>query len=178
MQFQRSVQAALLAGILCLPAAALAADPICKPPANGDWSTWLKKQEDAGGHAKKCHVGIQANGLIGRITDRGGNNTGVCAQTGFASSWTDEKALTSAIKAQVTSNWQQATTAGAGNVQLSDKGSAKLGTTVSKYDGPPDKNRSPCGTNKAYVCKDAKAWRAYLARDANGNCHLITAFPE
>lgn len=179
MKSRRSAYAALLTGALFLPAmAALAADPICKPPADNNWTAWLDRQERAGGHAKRCHLGVQASGLIGRIGDRGGNVTGVCAQSGFASGWSSASVLINAIKPSIVARWTEATTPGAGNVALNGSGTTTLGTTASVYDGKPDRNRSACGTKKGYVCKDAKAWRAYIARDANGGCHLVTAFPE
>lgn len=74
----------------------------CRVPANGNWTQWLQAQEDAGGHALACHVGVSVNGLIGRLTNRGGHNGPACMPNGnAASAWSSEAALQDALRTHI-----------------------------------------------------------------------------
>lgn len=164
--------------LLCLVAAGAQAQS-CKPPKNGDWTAWLNDQEAAGGHTKACHLGVSINGLIGRIEDRGGNQTGVCNPGTAASTWSDAGGLLNAIKPIISDNAAVIASGLAGDHQFTGKADKVIGTTVTAFDGKDQsKNRSPCPNNRSYVCSTTKSWFAIVRKDSNGNCFLLTAYPN
>ena len=133
----RDLRAGVLAVFTMCPASVWAVDPTCKPPANNDWSAWLNQQEAAGGHTKACHLGVATNGLIGRLTDRGGNNTGVCTPGNAASAWSSPSTLQNIIKPIVTAHWDEVNRGPDGNHIYTGSGATTLGTTVKQYTGAP-----------------------------------------
>lgn len=160
--------------LCCVAFPAFTQAQTCAPPANGDWKAWLDRQEQAGGHALKCHVGISANGLIGRLENRDGNKSGVCRPNGRqASAWSDVKSLIDALKPALPA---QIDLAQDGDLQLSGSAARSIGQVVRAYDGKPDKNRKACPGNASYECEGTRDWTA-LVRVRDGQCFLLTAYP-
>ena len=148
----------------------------CRPPANGRWAQWLDAQEDAGGHALACHVGVSVNGLIGRLTNRGGHNGPACAPNGnAASAWSDRSALLNALRPVIDQEGARYAGGAAGDYVINGVAGTTVGTVVSASDG--GKNRSPCQENKGYVCQKTTAWVAIVRKTAD-DCYLLTAYPR
>jgi len=147
------------------------------------WSDWMDAWETAGGHAKACHVGKSDNGLIGRITDRGGNHGG-CPPAAASSSFTIIGTAAAAIGAAIKDNkagikvWVDGGCVG--NHVIDGVADATIGTVVSAFEGrDTSKNRDPCGTNKSYVCETTKKFKVVLkGNKATCDCfYLLTAYP-
>jgi hypothetical protein len=172
------------AAILCVAAIApaLAQAQTCLPPSNNDWTAWLTAQENAGGHAKACHVNVAVNGLIGRLEGRGGSLGGTCAAGGAAASaWSDVSSLLDAIKPVIVkSAATDFATGAAGNHVLTGTADKTIGTTVTAYTDNKDtsKNKNACPGNSSYVCTTTKKWTAVVQSDGNGGCFLLTAYPN
>lgn len=152
----------------------------CLPPTNQDWTAWLQRQEDAGGHTKACHLGVQVTGLIGRLEDRGGAKAPACTPLGnAASAWSDPASLLNAIKPAITKYAAGYAAGPAGNYVIADQANQPIGTTVTRFDGKdPSKNRSSCAKNSSYVCQSTNKWTAVVRKDATGACYLVTAYPN
>ncbi|HKE96226.1 MAG TPA: hypothetical protein VKB34_18095 [Povalibacter sp.] len=163
--------------LLLLFAAVGAHAQTCLPPVGGDWTAWLNRQEAAGGHTLACHVNVSVNGLIGRIENRGGNQSGVCLQTGTASSWSGPQSLISVITPIIQANAQAIATGPAGDSVYTGRADDTIGTSVTAFEGKDrGKNRNACPKNDSYVCATTRTWRAIVRKTAT-DCFLLTAFP-
>jgi hypothetical protein len=148
----------------------------CLPPANGRWPQWLAAQEDAGGHTLACHVGVSENGLIGRLTNRGGHNGPACAPNGnAASAWSGLAAVLDALRPVIQQEGARYANGAAGDYVIDGNQRSTVGTVVSRSDA--GKNRSPCQDNKGYVCQKTSTWVAIVRKTAN-DCYLLTAYPR
>jgi hypothetical protein len=156
-----------------------AAAQTCVPLANGDWSKWLTAQEDAGGHAKACHLGVSVSGLIGRLENRGGSKAPACAPYGeAASSWSDPASLLGAIKPAITADAPGYAAGPAGTHVIQGVSDKPIGIVVTHFEGAdPEKNRSACDGNSSYVCMKTRTWTAVVRRTQAGACYLVTAYP-
>lgn len=143
--------------------------------------TWLDSNERAGGHVKACHVNKSDNGLIGRITSRGGQQGPNCRQGNSASSFTDVSAAVNAIDSVLKEHEdaiRQWWDGGAGaNLALDGTASGSIGRVVTQYSGKPGKNRSSCPRNSSFVCKDSSSYKVVLA-SRNQACIVLTAYPQ
>ena len=151
----------------------------CLPPANGDWTAWLDKQEQAGGHTKACHLGVADSGLISRIVGDNTKGSDCNLSGGIASSWSDPASLTQAIKATITQNAKQFANGPAGTLVLEGRAGGTIGRLVSAYTDNKDlsKNREACAKNSSYSCTTTGKWKAILRKTATGSCYLLTAYP-
>lgn len=150
---------------------------VCSPPASGtEWSVWLDKQEEAGGHTKACHLGVDVNGLIGRIENRGGHHGPACFQSDQASAWSGKYALLRAIKPEI-ERLSKENIEAPGRYVLSGGMNEAIGTVVSPYKGKPGKNRSACPERHDYKCTKTRKWIGIVHRAEDGACYLLTAYP-
>lgn len=142
---------------------------------------WLKKNETAGGHVRTCHVGIAANGLIGRITGRGGQQGANCKSGESASSFTDDSTAASAIdtvlrsETKAINEWWAA--GAANNLALDGAADSNVGTVITRYEGKPDKNRSACPGNTRFVCKSSRQYKVVLKKKGEA-CIVLTGYPQ
>lgn len=148
----------------------------CRPPANGRWTQWLQAQEDAGGHALACHVGVSVNGLIGRLTNRGGHNGPACMPNGnAASAWSSEAALQNALRTHIVQAGASYPGDDPNDYIIHGTAATTVGTVVTvSHD---KKNNSPCPGNNGYVCKKTANWVA-IVRKTPADCYLLTAYPR
>lgn len=172
----------LLAAFCCAIAVSTSARALdCTPPtatSSSAWTTWFDNQEGVGkGHAQACHVSVAVSGLIHRITSPG-TVTGTCGASPAASSFTDKPTAVNALKAGIAANARTAAAGPAGDTQVHLTAAGNIGTIVAPYTGKPDKNRSPCGTNKAYTCTSTKKFFAIIRKTGPNTCFLLTAYPE
>jgi hypothetical protein len=151
----------------------------CVPPANKDWTGWLTAQEDAGGHAKACHLGVSVSGLIGRLENRGGSKAPACAPYGeAASSWSDPASLLAAIKPAIIADAAGYAAGAAGTHVIQGVSDKTVGIVVTRFEGSnPAKNRAACDGNNSYVCMKTKTWTAVVRKTEAGACYLVTAYP-
>jgi hypothetical protein len=150
------------------------------PPADNasakDWVTWLAQQEAAGGHTRACHVNVADNGLIHRI-ESPRTVTRNCRQADVASSFTNDTTAAAALKV-IRPDIVRACAGPDGNTVLGANAGGKTGRVVARYpDNDLSKNRNPCGSNKAYTCKNTNNFSAVIHKEGN-DCFLLTAYPN
>jgi hypothetical protein len=171
-------------GLLAITSTASAA-PFCLGPEDRNWTTWFQANEDAGGHIERCHSEISANGLIGRIENRGGHLGAVCLPGAAASSFSQKRVAISSVRdtIQAQRGAIQAWLANAGaaaNLVLDGTAAETIGQVVTKFEGKDlTKNRAPCGSNKRYQCNSTKKYKVVFMKVAPpASCIVVTAYPE
>jgi hypothetical protein len=181
----RTLAIAATLGLLAITSTASAAPPLCLGPEDGNWTTWLQANEDAGGHIQACHIEISANGLIGRIENRGGHRGAACLPGAAASSFSQKRLAISSVRDTIQAQtgaiqaWL-ANAAAAGNLVFDGTAADTIGQVVTPFEGRnPAKNRASCDGNKRYQCNKTKNYKVVFKKvAAPANCIVVTAYPE
>lgn len=166
-----------MAVITALPGVALA-NGFCTLPSGANWSQWIEKQEKAGGHTLKCHVGVSEQGLIHRIENQDGHRGDACQSNGqAASAWSGEHALITALKSirnklniNVPPDTKNIITGTAKNA---------IGLIVRRGTKKKTRNES-CRKSTGsgtFFCHKTRKFKVVLKHPEGTVCHMVTAYP-